>query len=171
MYNLISGSLAYRVRGHRDSVTWLYAVSLNADTNTLKSLSENTEEYINQLHLITGSSDGFIRQLDLKTIDSDPRPNESNCGHPLTCVEGSKEQRCLYVRARNGEIFMNFSVLYMNYRLIQRVITVNKNSEIILLLFVFLINHNYVQPWQLLAIFRVNQLLAINRVYDSQDHP
>jgi len=106
VYNLISGSLAYRVRGHRDSVTWLYAVSLNADTNTLKSLSENTEEYINQLILITGSSDGFIRQLNLKTIDSDPRPNESNCGHPLTCVEGSKEQRCLYVGARNGEIFI-----------------------------------------------------------------
>ena len=59
-----------------------------------------------ELHLITGSSDGFIRQLDLKTIDSDPRPNESNCGHPLTCVEGSKEQRCLYVGARNGEIFI-----------------------------------------------------------------
>lgn len=105
VYDLVTGLIVYRVRGHSDPVTWLYAVSFNADSSTLKALSENTLEYINQLHLITGSSDGFIRRFELRTADSEPQPNELCCGIPVTCVAGSRDQGRLYVGSRDGVIF------------------------------------------------------------------
>lgn len=106
VYNLVSGEIVYRVRGHTDPVTWLFAVSLNADASVLKAISENTLEYINQLHLITGSSDGFIRRFELRTADSEPQPNELCCGIPVTCVAGSRDQGRLYVGSRDGVIFI-----------------------------------------------------------------
>jgi len=102
-----TGLVVYRVVGHQHPVTWLFAVSLNADASTLKALSENSLEYLNQLHLITGSSDGYIRRFELRTADgeSEPQPNELCCGFPVTCVAGSKNQECIYVGSSDGVIF------------------------------------------------------------------
>ena len=100
VYDMATKLLSMRILGHLQPVTWLYAVSLNTPTAEMKTLK--APEYLNQLSLITGSEDTYVRQFSLET---GKLLHEKECSEALTCVAGHKILGKLYIGSKEGRIF------------------------------------------------------------------
>lgn len=100
VYDMATRTLSMRIRGHENPVTWLYAVSLNTPSDKLRTL--NAAEYLNQLNLITGSEDTYVRQFSLET---GRLLHEKECSDALTCVAGHKLLGKLFIGSKEGHIF------------------------------------------------------------------
>lgn len=101
VYDHTTGILTMRVLGHQEPVTFLYAVSLKKTSQQLRECP-STAQYLNNLNLITGSLDGFVRQFSLETGNV---LHERNCHAPVTCAAANKKLQKLYVGTKRGDIF------------------------------------------------------------------
>lgn len=102
VYDMATKNLSMRILGHQKPVTWLYAVSLNVPSATLRTIT-STSDYLTHLSLITGSEDNHIRQFSLST---GKLTHEVKCSQPVTCVAGSRSLGKLYIGAKKGFVYM-----------------------------------------------------------------
>ena len=102
VYDLSSGDLLMRILGHPETVTCLQS---RTQLTVAKAKGENmtTSDYLQHVHLITGSLDGCVRQFSLATGNL---VHEVACQHPVTCMVPSKLQGSFLVGSTRGFIYI-----------------------------------------------------------------
>ena len=103
VYDLVTGDLVMRILGHPEAVTCLQSQTTSSLSKQQLDTIVNTGDYLEHINLITGSSDGYVRQFSLATGDL---TSEVSCQHPVTCMVPSKYQGSLLIGSTRGFIYI-----------------------------------------------------------------
>ena len=100
VHDVETGIRTMRLTGNEEPITWLYAVLVRAPVKTLHNATVST--FLDHFDLVTGSQDGCIRQLTMKTGECRA---ETSCAQALTCVTSDSKSGKLYIGSVDGTIY------------------------------------------------------------------
>ncbi len=101
IYDLKTNSLCMQLTDHKQTVNFLFGVTLSTSHDNL-STPECDTEYLKDVTLITGCQDKHIRRF---ALTNGLLISEKNCGRVPTCVVGSKSRTDAYVGTTEGTVF------------------------------------------------------------------